>query len=328
MPECASHGPRKTDRGMELRQLRAFLQVSIARHFGRAAAVLKITQPALTQRIQALERELGVQLFTRSAREVRLTASGETLLPYARSMVQVEDRALRELADSAAGRAGRLRVAYLSHGDVVTQGTIVAEFRRRYPSVEVETSTAHSRMNIERLREGEVDCAFVALPVAIPDSVAVHPVGRYQLVLALPRQHRLALLERVPVKELRDQPLIMLSSQLNPVLTSALGRWLTRRTGLAPNIVAEEPPDQAVEAVASSGRRWRWSAGGSPQRAPEGISSTGRLRPRRWWTSRSSTRATIRRPCWPTCSRSSTRSGLRALARSPRTASSFKQAKR
>ena len=58
---------------MELRQLRAFLQVATARHFGKAAAVLKITQPALTQRIQALERELGVQLLTRTAREVRLT---------------------------------------------------------------------------------------------------------------------------------------------------------------------------------------------------------------------------------------------------------------
>src|SRR2546422_1687979 len=132
---------------MELRQLRAFLQVATLRHFGRAAATLKITQPALTQRIQALERELMVQLLTRSAREVQLTSAGAVLLPYAKSLVQVEDRALRDLADHAAGRAGHIRIAYLSSGDVPTQGKIVTEFRTRYPSITVETSTGHSHAN-------------------------------------------------------------------------------------------------------------------------------------------------------------------------------------
>src|SRR4030081_3937609 len=102
---------------MELRQIRAFLQVATARHFGKAATALKITQPALTQRIQALERELGVPLLTRSAREVTLTPAAETLLPSANSLMQVEARALRDLADSAAGRAGKLRVSYQLNAD-------------------------------------------------------------------------------------------------------------------------------------------------------------------------------------------------------------------
>src|SRR5712692_5654405 len=115
---------------MELRQLRTFLQVANAGHFGKAAAALRITQPALTQRIQALERELGVQLLTRSAREVRLTPAGEILLPYATNLIQVEDRAIRDLADNASDRTGNLRVAYLLHGSIVSQCTIVAESRR------------------------------------------------------------------------------------------------------------------------------------------------------------------------------------------------------
>src|SRR5260370_55310 len=137
---------------MELRQLRAFLQVARAGHFGKAAAALRITQPALTQRIQALERELGVQLLTRSAREVRLTPAGEILLPYATNLIQVEDRAIRDLADSASGRTGKLRVAYLLHGDIATQGRSVAEFRRRYSDVAVDTSMTYSSSNVQHGR--------------------------------------------------------------------------------------------------------------------------------------------------------------------------------
>ena len=73
---------------MELRQLRAFVEVAGQGHFGRAAQRLHLTQPSLTQRIQALEREVGVQLLERSAREVRLTAAGTMLLPHAQSLVR------------------------------------------------------------------------------------------------------------------------------------------------------------------------------------------------------------------------------------------------
>ena len=238
---------------MELRQLRAFLEVANARHFGRAATALKITQPALTQRIQALERELGVQILTRSAREVRLTSAGEVLLPFARTMIQVEDRAMHELEDNVGGRAGRLRIAYLSHGDAETQGKIVSEFRQRYPSIAVETTSAHSQANIKRVSEGDVDAAFLTLPIDSPEPVAVRSIGRYQLELALPQAHPLAVLERVPVRSLKGLPLVLSPMHLNPVLNTRLRNWLTSRTGGALNIVAEEPPDQAVEAVLNSG---------------------------------------------------------------------------
>src|ERR1700716_1886491 len=103
-----------TDRAaMELRQLRAFVAVAAEGHFGRAAARLNLTQPGLTLRIQALEKELGAQLLERSAREVQLTAAGTALLPHARSLIRIEDRALRELKDQAEGIAGRLRISYL-----------------------------------------------------------------------------------------------------------------------------------------------------------------------------------------------------------------------
>lgn len=223
-----------------------------ARHFGKAAAALRITQPALTQRIQALERELGVQLLTRTAREVRLTPAGDILLPYATSLINVEDRALRELKDNVAGRAGKLRVAYLLHGDIATQGRIIAEFRRRYRDVAIETSMAYSSANLENLIKGAVDAAFI-LPMDTPPEVAVKDIGRRALVLALPVDHPLAQLEQVPVSSLRGVPMILWPRTWNPRITASFREWLTRHIGEEPNIVAEEPTDQAFEAVATDG---------------------------------------------------------------------------
>jgi DNA-binding transcriptional LysR family regulator len=256
---------------VELRQLRAFLQVANSRHFGRAAADLKITQPALTQRIQALERELGVQLLERNAREVHLTSAGEVLLPYASSLVQVEDRALRDLADNVAGRTGRLRIAYLLYGDVITEGKILSEFRRRYPEVIVETNQASSVTNLADLRAGAVDAAFLGR-LKVPSDVSLRPAGRRAVMLALPQEHPLAQHMRIPVSSLRRVPIILWPSSWNPELSATFRQWLSRNIGAEPNVVAEEPADQAFEAVVRSGSAVTlassWRASGT---TPRGI---------------------------------------------------------
>jgi DNA-binding transcriptional LysR family regulator len=237
---------------VELRQLRAFLEVANAQHFGHAAQSLKITQPALTQRIQALERELGVKLLQRSARGVRLTAAGEILLPYANSLVHVEDRAIRELADNAAGRAGRLRLAYQLAADAPLMSAIMTEFRRRFPKVEVETSSAYSIMNVDQVVAGIMDAAFVALPVPHPDVVATRKISEDEVLVAVSARHPFAQLEIVPVAMLSDQPMIQFPKALSPVLTSAWRHWLVSHIGHEPTVVAEEPFELALLIVAES----------------------------------------------------------------------------
>jgi DNA-binding transcriptional LysR family regulator len=239
---------------MELRQLRAFLEVVTQGHFGRAAARLNLTQPALTQRIQSLERELGVQVLSRNAREVRLTPAGEVLLPYATTLVRLEDRAVIELSDFAAGLGGRLRIAYLAGSDVTTSTHIVAEFRRMFPTVEVETSSGDSPVNVVRLTKGELDAAFIVLPRDLPAGLKVRCVARGPLMLALPKGHRLAELNPVPVTALAGEPLITIPPSMNPGLTAGFEKWLVAHTRAPLNIVANEPPDEAIEAVSKSGR--------------------------------------------------------------------------
>jgi DNA-binding transcriptional LysR family regulator len=242
---------------MELRQLRAFVAVATEGHFGRAAARLSLTQPGLTLRIQALEKELGAQLLERNAREVHLTAAGTVLLPHAQSLLRIEDRALRELKDQADGVAGRLRVSYVAYGAVAFPAEVIAEFRRRHPKVQVETTVGNSALNVEHLLNGSVDAAFiypgyVGGPDAIPDSVAVRLLSRDAVLVAMSSKHPLARLEEIPLRALRGEPLVMFPTSPGPSATASFVRLLARHMGTQPTIVAFEPPDQALEAVAHS----------------------------------------------------------------------------
>jgi DNA-binding transcriptional LysR family regulator len=238
---------------MELRQLRAFIEVASAGHYGRAAERLHISQPALSQRIQALEREIGLPLLQRSAREVRLAPAGTALLPHAQRMVQVEDQVLHDVKAYLSGVVGRLRLAYQSAGDMTLAGSIIAEFRRRFPRVEVETIAGTSGTNLKLVQEHAADAAFVMMPSPPPDGVAARPIRREEVILALRLDHHLAAMDPIPVEALRGEPIALPPSAANPDLIATMRRWLVRQTGAELNVVSEDPTDLAVETVARLG---------------------------------------------------------------------------
>lgn len=238
---------------MELRQLRAFVEVADAGHFGHAAEHLHLTQPALTQRIQALERELGLQLLERNARGVRLAPSGTVLLPHARRLIQTEDQALGDLRAFLSGIVGRLRIAYQTAGDIPTAGSIIAAYRHRYPTVEVETISGSSGPNLELLADHAVDAAFCLMPSAKPDGIEALTIRREEVGLALRPDHHLAHTDPILVESLRGEPMGLPPAAANPNLIAALRRWLVRHTGEELNIVSEDPTDLAMQTVARSG---------------------------------------------------------------------------
>jgi DNA-binding transcriptional LysR family regulator len=237
---------------MELRNLRAFVAIADQGHFGRAAAALNLTQPAITQRIQVLERELGAQVLTRNSREVTLTQAGELLIEHARCLLQIEDRALQALRDHIAGVVGCLRISYLTLWDSGLPANIVAEFRRRYPEVRLEMTSGYSQLNADRLLAREVDFAFVGTSIGEQGGIAIRPLDRHEIVVVASPGHRLMQMQQVPVEFLRGEPMIAVSPGVNGPLAAASISWLTRHTGEPPNIVQEEPPDQMAAALAHS----------------------------------------------------------------------------
>ncbi|MEV6929049.1 LysR family transcriptional regulator [Dactylosporangium sp. NPDC051485] len=141
---------------MELRQLRYFVTVAETLHFGRAAELLHIVQPAVSQQIRRLERELGAQLFDRSPRRVRITAFGERFLPAAREVLAAADRALALAHPDR--RTIRLGTS-TGLGERLDQ--VLEQLSQAAPDVAVELVSAPVGERLAQVAEGRLDAAFV-----------------------------------------------------------------------------------------------------------------------------------------------------------------------
>jgi DNA-binding transcriptional LysR family regulator len=175
---------------LSLQQLRGFVAVAEEQHFGRAAQKLNMTQPPLTRQIQALERSLGVSLFDRTGRGVRLTAAGGVFLEHSHrvlALLEVAPEATRRAAD---GQTGTLRLAFTAIGAYAVLADFLAMVNRRIPAVSVELSELVSPDQYEALANLEVDIGLVRPP--IPDGFESLLVHTEDLVLAVPADHKLA----------------------------------------------------------------------------------------------------------------------------------------
>ena len=225
---------------MELRQLRYFVTVADTLHFGRAAELLHIVQPAVSQQIRRLERELGAQLFDRSPRHVRLTEAGERFLPAARAVLAAEEHARSVISELAAPRQRTLRLGTSTGlGDHLDR--VLDQLARRAPELAVELVSAPVQDRLRQVAEGRLDAAFVRAGVeagagAAPDtgtgdSAAERrdrtsaPAGlrtvrlwRDPLVAALPARHPLAAGPAVDLADLAGLRLSLTSRRNHPAL--------------------------------------------------------------------------------------------------------------
>lgn len=172
---------------MDVRQLRHFEAVAETLHFGRAAARLNMTQPPLSQSIQALERELGAALFARTKRSVALTPFGAQLLIPVRAAL-AELAALPDIARRLRdGEAGRLELSFVSTADYSVLPALVRRYAALYPSVEIDLREATSEVQIAALLEGQGHAGVVIAPSgALPPGLAYHRLLVEPLVAAVP----------------------------------------------------------------------------------------------------------------------------------------------
>lgn len=201
---------------MELRQLRCFVAVAEELHFGRAAEKLLLGQPAVSQQVRRLERELKVELFDRSPRFVRLTLAGERFLSAARDVLAAEDAARVLAADLAAPAVLRL-------GTITGLGErldlILDTYQRRAPGVQVELQSVPVRERLARLADGRLDAAFVRGAIAESGTeLRFLPVWQDELVLALPARHALADQLEVDLADLAAVPLRLTERRNHPAL--------------------------------------------------------------------------------------------------------------
>ncbi|MCU1643350.1 MAG: LysR family transcriptional regulator [Nocardia sp.] len=204
---------------MELRQLEYFVAVARDRHFGRAAERLHIGQPAISQQIRRLERELGAELLDRSPRHVRLTTAGACFLPEAEAVLAAAARAQAVIAEHAAQRTATLRIG-TSAGLGAHLDLILDELAALAPDLVVDLVSAPTRARVEQVVAGELDATFLrdrSDPAELP-GVQLIPLWADPLVAALPARHPLAQNETVPLEDIAKLPLRLTHRRNNPVL--------------------------------------------------------------------------------------------------------------
>jgi DNA-binding transcriptional LysR family regulator len=189
---------------MELRHLRYFEAVARHSHVTRAAAELHIAQPALSKQISQLEAELGVALFDRVGRSVRLTEAGEALLPHARAVMAQVDAARVEMAERIGLRRGRATVGTTPTVGVRLLPQALANFAQRYPGIELRLHEAGVQTLMDLLETGALDVAIVTLPVA-DEALTVVPLLTEELVLVVADKHLLAQQNTVRMEDLADE---------------------------------------------------------------------------------------------------------------------------
>ena len=243
---------------IELRHWRQFLAVADELHFGRAAARLHMTQPPLTQGIAELERRLGVRLFDRTKRSVRLTQAGTALRPAANELL-AKAQALPALAQSAAaGETGRLRLGFVSTVGFDLLPRWVRSFRDRYPQVQLELIEATGDVQAGLLASGDIDAGFMLhSPGFAPGALQRLRIATEPLVVALPDQHPLATQASPALAELLAQPLVIFPRRIVPSLYDAIFA-MYHAAGHSPQVVQEAIQMQTIVNLVSAGLGMAW----------------------------------------------------------------------
>lgn len=202
---------------VELRQLEYFVAVAETLNFGRAAEELGVGQPAVSQQVARLERELGVRLLNRSSRVVQLSEAGQRFLPEARTVLVAAEHAAAVAAGDEA-RSGRrtIRVG-TSTGMGEWLDLLLEALRRSDPDVDLELFRGPTRVRLERVRAGQLEAAFVRGPTSAA-GLEIVPVWEDPLVVALPAEDPLAARAEVDLCELARLPLRIVSRTVNPPL--------------------------------------------------------------------------------------------------------------
>lgn len=236
---------------MEFRHLQGFIAVAEELHFGRAAAKIHMAQPALSQQIAALERELNVKLFDRNTRSVALTQGGMRLYPLAVKILDDVETAKRAVK-SGGSLVGRLSFGFAGASAHAILPSLMRQLREDFPGIYVQLrGQIYTGQAVNELVEGKLDMALVRLPVSAPQ-LSTRVVQHERLVAVLPRDHRLATEKIIDVAELKDELFITFpgggGSSVREAMTTA-----TAEAGFVPNIVQEAPDSFTILDLVGAG---------------------------------------------------------------------------
>ncbi len=237
---------------VELRHLRYFIAVAEELHFGRAAARLNISQPPLSQQIQALETQIGAQLLARTNRSVSLTAAGRQFLGDARQILAQVNTAATRAARLHQGETGELRLGLTASAPFIRiVSEALSRYRQRYPDVHIQTVESHTREQIGPLGEGSLDLGLMR-NTPLPETLCWQVALREPLLALVHQSHPLASRSRISLRELANEPFVFFDPQAGTGLyDDILG--LLHRYGVSPYVTQEVGEAMTILGLVAAG---------------------------------------------------------------------------
>lgn len=220
---------------MELYTMRYVLAVAEHENFSLAAQACHVGQPALSQQIAKLEKELGIALFHRNPKGATLTEAGQEFVRRAREIIQLSEALESEMSFHAGLRRGTLNLGIITSLQCIDFGGLLAAFCASYPDISVNIVQGGTHNLAQQLAERKIDLAFLNRPLSgVPNGVEFLKLGEDNYHLAVPDDHPLAGEKRVSLAQLRDERFIF--HQAGQV-ASELCLQACREAGFEPNIV-------------------------------------------------------------------------------------------
>lgn len=236
---------------MELRQLAYFVAVAEEGNVTRAAQRVRVAQPAVSQQIRGLERELGETLFDRGRRGMDLTEAGLAFLPYACEALAAARRGQDAVAALRGLLTGRLCLGTV-HPAPPGLADLIGVFHRHHPGIEMSVREDHTARLLGAVVSGDLDAAFVGLPAGhrLPSGLEGTVIAVDSVVLAVHRDHELAGCRSLTLEHLKDQPMVTLpvGSGQRAMLEEA-----ARGAGFAARVVAESSQIAFLLELAAAG---------------------------------------------------------------------------
>ena len=255
---------------MELRHLRYFVAAAEHEHFRHAAEELAIAQPALTRQVRQLEEELGIALFERQKRRVRLTTGGRSFLEDARLLLQEVDRAARRAQLAAHGQLGVLSVGYVDtsvYGGIVPE--IFSRFRKEAKDVQLDLFTMNSVEQWAALNMGKIDAGFV---YQVPDVASFRsaPVWKERVVVSLPKGHPLARRPSLRLLDLQNEPFVWIPRSVSPRYFDLINDAL-RTASVTLNVVQEARTEFTLLSLVAGGVGLSFAVVSTKRRTPDNV---------------------------------------------------------
>jgi LysR family hydrogen peroxide-inducible transcriptional activator len=234
---------------MEVHQLRYFRAVARTGNFTRAAASEHVTQPSLSQQILKLEDELGAKLFDRFPRNAKLTQFGTTFLPRAEAILRQIGEARTEIQEMAGAEKGKTVVGAIPTIAPYFLPALLTSFARQHPTIQVSVFEEITPILLERLHDGRIDMALLALPVR-GEELVCEELFREPLYAVLPTKHRLAKRKNIRLRDIGNESFLLLREG-HCFRENAISAC--RQSNLHPSIVFESGQFSGILAMVSAG---------------------------------------------------------------------------